>query len=203
MTTTLTYMKGEEFVRKVVEGERDFSGIELEKGLDLHNVEGYSEMHEYLFRQDYEKKDLKQNPIRINGSSFMYINANSLHMPYLIAEGANLRGTRLVGANLLRANLERANLATAELQDSYLLGANLSRANLWGAHLERADLEGANLRGTNFSVATLWATSFKNVKNLRSAKHLDLANCINLCVTPKERKIIKRLLVGRETFLDD
>jgi hypothetical protein len=38
MSDKLKYMKGEEFLRWLLSGERDFSGIELEEGFDLCQI---------------------------------------------------------------------------------------------------------------------------------------------------------------------
>jgi len=48
MTTQLIFVKGKEFIKKILSGERDFSGIELEEGFDLCGDDSFDELQEYL-----------------------------------------------------------------------------------------------------------------------------------------------------------
>ena len=118
MVTRPTYIKGEEFVRKILAGERDFSGITLEKFFDLAGHEGFGDMQEYL-----RKTDLQTSPLILDDSELQYIKARGLYLPFVRGKEANLRGADLRGANLC--------------------GAHLGGAYLCGAHLGMADLRGA------------------------------------------------------------
>jgi uncharacterized protein YjbI with pentapeptide repeats len=79
-------------------------------------------------------------------------------------EGADLRGAHLEGANLREAQLERANLTGA-----YLDGANLYQAQLTGANLGGAQLADADLRRTQLVNADLGGSHLERA-NLRFAK---------------------------------
>ena len=48
MEKKLTFMKGEEFVQKILSGERDFSNIKLEQDFNLCGYEKFEEMQKYL-----------------------------------------------------------------------------------------------------------------------------------------------------------
>src|SRR3989344_2742937 len=126
MKDVVKYMKGKDFVKKILEGERDFSRIKLENGFNLTDFEGFRDLQTYL-----QEADLQKYPIILDYAALMYINASGLYLPYV-------NGRKI---NLERANLERANLE----------GANLREANLW-----RADLSGANLWRADLSEAILW-----------------------------------------------
>lgn len=105
----------DELVNKILSGERDFSGIQLPDGSDLSGYEGFSEMQEYL-----KKQELHFNPVMLNGSELGHLKANGLYLPCVRGWRANL-----VGAHLMEANLGEANL----------VGADLREANLGGAYL--------------------------------------------------------------------
>ncbi len=167
MAIQLKNMKGTEFVKKILKGERDFSGIKLERGFNLSGYDGFAEMNDYLKNQD-----LSQNPVQINDSDFSYVKANGIYLPL----------TQGVRANLNRANLNRANLNRA----------NLNRANLYGANLYGANLDGANLNRANLSRANLDGANLNRVMNLERAIYLEYAHFLNTIVTEKEKKIIEK-----------
>jgi hypothetical protein len=91
--------------------------------------------------------------------------SESLHVPGIIYEGADLRRSNLPGANLSGENLISADLSGANLHGANLSGALLGLANLSGASLSEANLSGtylykASLSGTDFSGADLSGASF-------------------------------------------
>jgi uncharacterized protein YjbI with pentapeptide repeats len=109
-------MKGEEFIKKILAGERDFSGIKLEEGFDLSGHESYAELQGYLRKA---QESFKESPIILDNSELRHIKANELYLPFV-------RG-------------REANLKEADLREAYLEGANLKKANLKGAkNLETA-----------------------------------------------------------------
>ena len=104
MAIQLKNMKGTEFVKKILKGERDFSGIKLERGFNLSEYDGFAEMNDYLKNQD-----LSQNPVQINDSDFSYVKANGIYLPLTQGVRADLYGANLSRANLSRVmNLEKA-----------------------------------------------------------------------------------------------
>lgn len=123
--SNMKQMSGEEFVRKVLGGERDLSGIELEAGFGLSNYEGYNELQDYLRGQNFEA-----NPLVLTGSKLYGLQARGIHLPYLRAEMADFSEGDLSGADFWMANLGRADFWMANLGGGNLCGANLRRANL-------------------------------------------------------------------------
>ena len=164
MAKQLINMKGKEIIKKILSGERKFSGIKLEEGFNLSGHEDFGEIQEYLRRQE-----LSKNPLNITDSEFRFVIANGIYLPYTLGKRANLGGANLGGAYLWKANLGGANLERA-----YLWGANLDRANLWKANLERAYLG--------------------NILNLETAINLNRAHFFETRVTKKEEAIIKEAL---------
>ena len=129
-------MTGDEFVRKILAGEKDFSLIDL-LDFDLSSHEGFEELQRYLKAQK-----LIENPLIISYSRFNRLKAKRLYAPY----------TRCVEACLKRADFEGADLngvkfMKASLEEADLRGADLRRTNFNGAYLGSADLRAVrNLR---------------------------------------------------------
>ena len=216
----LKQMSGEEFVREVLGGERDFSGIALEAGFDLSGYDGFNEMQAYL-----KEQNLSRNPVIITGSKFYRVKARDLYLPYAkgrkaVLREADLGGADLVGAVLERADLERAVLAgaflpgadlkradleRAVLAGAVLVGADLKRANLERAVLEGADLReavlrGAVLRGAVLEGAVLRRADLRGVRKLEYSVNLGSASYGGTIVTPEEKSVIEKALNGRALF---
>ena len=212
MPAPLIRMDGEEFVRKILGGERRFSDIALEEGFDLSGHEAFSTLQAYLKGQD-----LRKNPLHIDGSDFKGVHAAGLYLPYVDGRGTNLEGANLFGANLGAAYLEiaclrGANLREARLGGAYLVGTNFERADLqeahlgeaildgadlMRAHLEGANLVGAHLDGANLFGANLERANLRHVKNLAKAFNVEYAHFFETRVTSREAEILNPLLVER------
>jgi uncharacterized protein YjbI with pentapeptide repeats len=79
-------ISGEEFVGKILNGERDFKNTRFlrRNKLDDRKTEGYKELRSYLFNlSDYEQKE---NPILLDGAYFSYVWLKGLWMPYVSAK---------------------------------------------------------------------------------------------------------------------
>jgi len=183
-------MKGEEFIKKVLAGERDFSRIKLEEDFDLSGHEGFAELLEYLHLKYSPTMIILcgLSPIILNDSELKGIKAERLYLPYVCGKrvnlqgadlegaylgeanlvGANLREAYLQGATLVEANLEGATLEGASLKEAHLDGASLKEADLNGANLEKADLEKADLKRASFKEASLEKADLKRA-NLQGA----------------------------------
>lgn len=167
MPEKLKQMTGEEFVKKILAGERDFSGIELEEGYRLSYYEGFGEMQEYLRGQD-----LKKNPISISDSKigsddkFRCFIADGLYCPFISAMNANLENACLRGANLIGANFEKANLDNARLEGTLFASTGdptlYELLSMHGVRFIKANLRGANLRGATLVNAKFWCADLEN-----------------------------------------
>jgi len=199
MATQLIFVKGKEFIKKILSGERDFSGIELEEGFDLCGDEGFDELQKYL-----KKCEFKENPINIEGSKLRHLDADGIYLPFVRAEGVNLKHAALMGANLENAQLEMSDLRYARLSRVKLIGANLRNADLRLADLNLAFLIKAILTGADFEAADLEYTNMKSanlkgVKNLQWARFLKTANFQFAEITDKEKEIIRQALWAEES----
>ncbi len=199
MATQLIFVKGKEFIKKILSGERDFSGIELEEGFDLCGDDSFDELQEYL-----KKCDFKENPINIEGSKLRRLDADGLYLPFVQAKGVNLKHAALMGANLESAQLEMSDLRYARLSGVKLTNANLRNADLRLADLNLAFLIGTSLTEANFEAADLEYTNMKNadlkgVKNLQWARFLKTVNFQFADITDKEKEIIRQALWAEES----
>jgi len=199
MATQLIFVKGKEFIKKILSGERNFSGIELEEGFDLCGDEGFDELQGYL-----NKCDFKKDPINIEGSKLRHLDADGLYLPFVRAKGVNLKHAALMGANLENAQLENADLRYARLARVKLANANLKNADLRLADLNLASLIGATLTEADFDVADLEFTNMqrvnlKGVKNLQWARFLKTVNFQFADITDKEKEIIRQALWAEES----
>ena len=199
MAKQLILVKGKEFIKKILSGERDFSGIELEEGFDLCGDDSFDELQEYL-----KKCDLKNNPINIEGSKLRRLDADGIYLPFIRAKGANLKHATLMGANLENAQLEMSDLCYARLARVKLNNANLKNADLRLADLNLASLVKAILTGADFEAADLEYTNMqsadlKGVKNLQWARFLKTVNFQFAKITDKEKEIIRQALWAEES----
>ena len=70
MLEGLNKVSGEEFIAKLLSGERDFSNIYLEENFDLSKHRAFQELRIYLKTQDLQK-----TTINISNSQFRYLKA--------------------------------------------------------------------------------------------------------------------------------
>ena len=175
---------GQEFLTKILAGERDFSGIKLEERTILSVCPQFDQVVKYL----REHPD-KSSPIILSGAKLKYLQADErLNLSYVVAENTDFEGACLPNADLSYANLQGAcfadavltdadfrcaNLQGAKLSAAYLVEADLSEANLSRASLDHAILVGANLGEASLQEADISGASLVgadlNEANLRKA----------------------------------
>ena len=227
MPYKLKRLTGDEFVRKVLSGERDFKQIRLGSEFDLSGHDGYESLQTYL--KDNEQM-LRLNPVNISESQATNLIAVGLHLPYVLGFNTDLRGSDLSHAYLLRSNLDGANLRRTNLSGSRIdesglnsvdfQGANLEGANLRASYLGSANFRKTNLRRTNmryaglgqaqfgyadlenarFESAILTATDLRHAKNLETVGDLAYAQFNRTIVSEKEKAIIERALKDKQLF---
>ena len=189
----------QEFMKKIMNGERDFTDI-TGRNWDLpQHFEEYKAFLDYLNSQEF-----KDNPLILNNAVISGSNIGRVCIPYAKFLGANLRKANLQGANLKKANLEEANLGKAcffgaylgeaNMRNSYLGGTDLEQAYLVKANLEGAYIGGAILRRTNLS-----KTNLKNVQDLERAIKMEEANIKEAIMTPKEKTIIEEIMLHKSS----
>jgi len=186
-------MKGEDFIRKILEGESDFYGIELEYNFDLSSHELFGKMQNYL-----EKQYLAKNPIIINNSDLSGIQARGLYMPYVKVAGsvlwnANLQYSILNFADFRNTDLTYTNFKHAELDHADFQNADLQYVNFKHANLYFSDFRGANFDLAQLSGADLVLADLRGSRNLEKSINLQCASFVGSKVTPREEAILRNV----------
>ncbi len=180
---TQIHMPGEELVKKILSGERNYRNVVLEDNFNLAGHDGYQGMLIYLRKQDMKKNRYDFSKARLAG-----LKAPELYLPFVIALEANLESADLRSANLRAAGLGSANLGGADLRY-----ASLGGANLWSANLRYAKLRGASLGRADLMGASLGRADLRGTRNLELALNLEHAIYGGTTVTEKERTIIEKV----------
>ena len=192
-------MKGEEFVRKILLGERDFSDINLEQDFNLCGYEKFEEMQKYL-----KNTDLEENPVIIENSVFRRLDADELYLPFLRANNASFKHAAFMGADLKGSQFENTNFRYARLAKANIMDSNLKNADLRLADLNLASLVNTILTGADFSGADLQYTNMqkadiKGIKNLELARFVETVNFQFAGLTEKEKSIIRNELWAQQS----
>jgi len=171
-----TGMDGEEFIKRLEEGERYFYDLELPQGADLTP---------YISRINEILKDSmsESNPLIIDGCKLERVKADGIYFESLNSIwgtektlyflDCSLRRSVFCRANLKNADFGKSDLAysdfsKSDLEESKFIKSDLTKAKLDKANLENANLTGANLEEASLDESTLHGTVFAN-SNLHKA----------------------------------
>lgn len=171
---------GKEFVKKLLQGEKDFNRITLVGNKDL--TEYVPQLKEFLITAQLEKESISLEKSVLGG-----IILPNIYLPYFNFSGANMSGACISGANMSGANLQGANMSPVYMSEVDLSGANLCEVDLSGANMSGANMIRTNLWRANMSEADL-----RGVKNLDYAHNLIGAIFQHTIVTNKEKDIIEK-----------
>jgi len=198
MAKKLINISGEEFVKKILSGEKDFSNIELEQDFDLSGYEGYDELQTYLKGADLEAK-----PLIVENSKFRQLDADGIYFPFLKADNANFKHATFMGADFensqfKNADLRYAKLAQVNMRNSNLENADLRQADLYLSSLIGTALTGVDLSGASLQYTNMQAADVKGIKNLGLARFVETTNFQFADLTEKEKSIIRRELWAQQ-----
>ena len=101
MPEQLKNMSVDEFVTKLMSGERYFAGIRLPEGANLAGHGGYGALLEYLNAANFSEQD----HVVLDGSELNGLKAQKVYLPFLRGKEANLGGAYLSAADLWRGDL--------------------------------------------------------------------------------------------------
>ena len=175
-------MKIDEFVKKVLEGEKDFSNLEMIY-YNLSEHEAFPEVNHALGKGS---GTYQYEPVSFKNS--------------------HLYRLRAPGIKLIKANLEKAHFCDVILLDADLNGANLIKSDLSKSKFQRAHFNEAVLREANVSGAYFWEANMskadlRNVYGLESAGGLHSVNFYRTKVSSIPYAIIQERLKDR-VFLE-
>jgi uncharacterized protein YjbI with pentapeptide repeats len=132
-------MTAQELLERYQQGERNFSGIDLQDA-SLQNI---SLRHSDLLGAN------------LRGANLYHADLRGTNLSGADLWRADLRQANLQGAILHNADLRDTNMREANLRGAILRDADLRDALLWRANLHEADLQGADLRGANIDFSCL------------------------------------------------
>jgi len=191
-------MLGVEFIKKLLDGERDFSKIWLEPYLNLSGDEHFPTVQNYL-----NDADLKRTPVLLDGADLTGLDGDGLHLPFLKASGANFKHATLMEANLESSefrgvDFRYARLPQTDMKACDLRDADMRQADLNLAKLNNSELGGANVAGTNLLFTNLQGANIKGIINLAQARSVDMANFQFVSLSEKEKAIIRTELWAQQ-----
>lgn len=189
-----------ELVKRYTEGDRDFTGINLNEAnlsrinLSQSMLKGASFFVTNISGANLSDSDLTEanlNVARLSSANLTRAILNRANLNVANLMRADLTEAQLIGASLIRgeliraelsktnftdANLTEADLREVKLTQANLCGANLSGANLRGSSVKDANFEAANLHGADLTQAELNGVNFRNA-DMRQAS----LQQVNLC----------------------
>ena len=176
----------DEFISKILQGERDFSYVSLEEQ-NLSKHERFAEMQKYLKSQGDK---LRREPVSLSHSIFRCVNACGIHLPYLRGVSLDVSGSELQWSNFF---------------GSYLKKIVAVRSNLSYCDLAESDFRCGNLRYANLNRANCWRTEFaktdmRDIENLELTDKLGDAHFYKTKANKKEKEIIKKAISRRNLF---
>ena len=196
-------MSEEEFVKKLLGGERDFNKICLPDGADLRRF--IPELNDYLTEQELAKDKIvlcNSRIIRIIApkiyipySNMSRVNMSGANMYGAHMSGADMSGADMSGADMSGANMSGADMSGANMSGVDMTGANMYEANMYGAHMNGAHMNGADMYRADVSGANMSGVDIRGTQNLGSVIGLDSVIFNNTIVTKNE---MKEILKARE-----
>lgn len=218
MAEHLKQMKGDEFVAKLLAGERDFRRIKLEEGYKGPVGDGYSKLNTYFHENT---NDFIENPLKLFNADFSHVFFGGFNFSHAKArevkfekseflycrfksadlQSANFYGARLVKADFSDAKLISASFLSADLTSAYLLRTDLTQADFESARLREATFAHANVFSARFRDANLYKADLLFVHNLDQAIGLSSAHFLETKVDRKDLPTLKRALKKRKDLI--
>ena len=179
MTTELHKLAGEEFIKRFMDGERDFSHIELQSSFKFNQHPAYNEFQKYL-----QSINLKDSPLIFIGSQAFGVDFSSLYLPFTKAYDATLIASKFVDCLL---------------HNSILVNANVSHAKFHLSDLRHVDWYNTTMGYTNFQKSDLRESkNFGYARGIESAKfsfnRMDQGDFIVIQHTSKKKTLERELL---------
>lgn len=208
-------MTGKEFIKKILAGERDFSGVYLSE-VDLgESRKLFEELKRYLKVCYAVGGVCDRNPIVFNNSTFSRVNGkyNEMHK-FGTDEGLNLAHVEARNAKFYDVDFSFASFGNADFR-----GADFANVNFNGAYLGYADFRGACFERGYYCVPTmtgqvegytaaarfydaiLEGTDLRGVKGLDKIENLEFAIFNETKVTPREKAIIDKIMSRTKRFI--
>jgi len=193
----LKNMSGDEFVAKLLAGERDFRKIKLEHGYRL-SIPAVSPTQKYYYDVTGGNSDqIKEYSLDVSGSDLSGLKVTSLFWPYITAVETDFKFATLNAAQFYFGDLRKANFFGANMERTTFFRADVTGANFSRAKLDYTTFEYADLAEVNFTEADLRGADLRG-KNLDTAKGLDSAHFFKTHINPEDKHMLAKMLKERK-----
>ncbi|MFB6246312.1 MAG: hypothetical protein ABEI74_01830 [Candidatus Pacearchaeota archaeon] len=168
------YMPGNEFVKKLIDGEREFDNIKLEEDFKVNEHEGFEELQEKLKNSE--------NPIQISNSRIYHFDWSGMY----------LNGMKMFNSEMYKNDFHKASL-----KGCIIYSVLASRCNFWGDMSrigsiknppERTSMENSDIISSKFFNVSLESRNMRGLKSRLNDYH-DCSFCDSY--------------LGNSTFKDD
>lgn len=176
----LVKITGKELIKRLMEGERNFTRIAL-VGEPLVPEE-IVELNRYL-----KSVDLSREPVILDLS-----NLSGATIPGIYALHTRARGIKAIGAQLPGATLTYADLTPYVHPNNTQTRSDLSRARFTHTQMSYSKISGARVIRTGFMFTNLWDAGMEDMIGLERALYLDTA-----IMRPQQRERINDYLRSR------
>jgi uncharacterized protein YjbI with pentapeptide repeats len=143
-------ISGNDFIKKIIDGEKDFKKVSLPKGYSLEEHEGYSEAVEYMKGAGTETE-----PYDFSEAKFDGVIASGIHIPHMKAQKSIF-----TGCGFKESVFERVDLTDAVCTRSNFAKTVMKEGQFVRAKLDMVNFEIADIEGGNFWLADLSCTIF-------------------------------------------
>ena len=222
----LTYLSGDEFIRKIMEGERDFSHIKFEDNYKIDKSDAYYDLRNYLNTVGISQDPVIMNNSECVGVSFKYMNLSNLVSQNTDFKGSdfqksNLSDSVLTGSKFDKCSLPHSNFYNSELNSvsfkysnlnfanfefsnmskSNLFGSTARETNFHGCDFSEASLRGLNANRSNFKDVVFYNSNLLDIINFDKAINLEFANYFKTKVSEKSKIVIEDAFSRKQMFI--
>lgn len=132
-------MKGEKFIQRILNHERDFRGISLAPLFDFNG--DYNLAKEFVKYLRQYRHTFAEAPLMLDDAEMKGVRMRNIEIPYL--EATNL------------------NLSECWLRNVKFPNANMDMAHLWGSKLELCNFESSSQVGANYNDTVVLTSNYK------------------------------------------
>lgn len=189
-------MTVDEFVTKIIGGERDFCRIKLETGIELNNHDGFSLLYSKLSHEPAE------HPLLLSHANLSGIQIyRDLSLNYCIARHANFSNSTLAYVSFSHGDLTGASFTHGRqcwvhFEEAKLIGAKFNSVEMHQGWLRGADVENAD-----FFNCRMTRSDLREIKNLDNAHNLEDATFRYVLTNWSNKRIIRKAMDKREKQL--
>src|SRR3989344_575606 len=125
--TELKQMSGDEFVTKILAGERDFRRIRLQQGYNFNSHEGFNELRDYIAKFG---DDLREHPLNLIGSALLNVKAKGLSFQHIKASASYFNESSFSNCKFYEADFANAHLKNIQWPYAQLYNVDFRSADL-------------------------------------------------------------------------